>query len=565
MLNLDASTTSGLLDSNFGYASIADIGLGESLDQLFQRSDALLNRESGEDIEDAQFRLYRDSLGAESTGYALDSAAVNAASQLDTQTVKPAPAPPRQDLLTGQSVAQPLVGSRESAIAMLDQALSDINSDIDGEALPASITGGSWRIVEGDLTANRFTIDHGYSHNVISGNGNVNFGDGAYDWIDLSYLNSSAVVDSGFTRLNTGDGARVFDTFHLGDGSAISFEGIERVAFADTVLDLAVTPNDTFFNDQWNLHITGVHTAWRFTQGSEDVLVGVQDTGLGLDGLGQLHEDLNAENTLGIASNIGDDFFRNVPGQGQGARTDSHGTAVQGIIAAESNNGIGVSGINWESNVLAVDVLDNNAGDQSPAQATANMIDYARQQGQRLVINMSFGGGSIDPALEQLIADSQEDALFVISTGNSDQSSLFNPASLAASYSNVIAVGASWGTETVFGETVDPGTRISYPGMWGSNYGFGITLMGPSEVFTTAASPDGFGYQAQFNGTSAAAPNVAGIASLVWSANSELSASTVATILAQTAYDLGAEGYDFEYGNGLVNADAAVRRAIALA
>ena len=67
-----------------------------------------------------------------------------------------------------------------------------------------------------------------------------------------------------------------------------------------------------------------------------------------------------------------------------------------------------------------------------------------------------------------------------------------------------------------------------------------------------------------FNGTSAATPNVTGVASLVWSANPNLSATQVKQILSQTAYDLSVPGYDTVYGSGFVNADAAVRRAMAL-
>jgi subtilisin family serine protease len=94
--------------------------------------------------------------------------------------------------------------------------------------------------------------------------------------------------------------------------------------------------------------------------------------------------------------------------------------------------------------------------------------------------------------------------------------------------------------------------------------------MGPSEVTATTATRSAagvvtFGYTTGFNGTSAATPDVTGVASLVWSANRNLTATQVRTILSQTAYDLGAPGYDTVYGNGLVNADAAVRRAMATA
>lgn len=134
------------------------------------------------------------------------------------------------------------------------------------------------------------------------------------------------------------------------------------------------------------------------------------------------------------------------------------------------------------------------------------------------------------------------------------------PAILANAYSNVIAVGASWGTQDWFGQATNPGDRISYPGWWGSNYGWGLSLMGPSEVIATRAelgwSDVQFGYNLNapmwpygtepFNGTSATAPNVSGVASLVWSANPGLSAVDVHGILARTAYDLGATGWTLQ-------------------
>jgi subtilisin family serine protease len=102
--------------------------------------------------------------------------------------------------------------------------------------------------------------------------------------------------------------------------------------------------------------------------------------------------------------------------------------------------------------------------------------------------------------------------------------------------------------------------------------------MGPSEVIATEAANSlsgvQFGFNSNapatnasipFNGTSAATPNVTGVASLVWSANPNLTAAQVRSILSQTAYDLGFSGYDPIYGHGFINADAAVRSAIALA
>ncbi len=420
------------------------------------------------------------------------------------------------------------------------------------------------------LTANNFET----RQTVVSGNGNVDFGQGRWDLLDLSSLRSTDVImnlataTTGGMLYDSGNGSRLFDSIMLSNGNEILFEGIDRIQFADRTYTLSISPNDPYFTRQWNLHMMGVQNAWRFGTGSENVLIGVEDTGLGVSRTGQIHDDLRLP-TYSNPNNFADEFFREVNDEGYGRQDSSHGTAVQSIISAISNNGIGLSGINWNSPTYTIDVIDGNANDQSLATATQTLITEATRRGQRLVINLSLGGGSINPVFRSLVANNQENALFVIASGNDDANGLDNPASLAIEFRNVMAVGASWNRVDRFGNGQTPGDRISYPDRWGSNYGEGLTLMAPSEVVAARAnysSTDGatFGYATGFNGTSAAAPNAAGVASLVWSANRNLTAVQVQTILSQTAVDLGARGYDNLTGHGMINADAAVRRALAI-
>lgn len=439
--------------------------------------------------------------------------------------------------------------------------------------------------VQGSLKADRFNYTPGAGNQltVVSGNGNLNYGRGYYDSLNLSSVSVNQVVDYSFADINgggetfnLGNGDRVFDYITLDNGDKFLFEGIDKVSFAEGEIDLTVNPNDTEYLDQWNLHMMGVQNAWRFTTGSDDVLVGVQDTGLGVVN-GSIHHDLRTtwfyNDGNGLSGNLSDDFYS--AGR-QRSETSSHGTAVQGIIAADTNNGIGIAGINWNSDVYNIDVLGGNRGDLSLVEATQRMINHANSRGQNLIVNMSLGtssfGVNYHSDFEQLVANNQGNALFVIAAGNSGnlgRAGLASPAVLAKKYDNVIAVGASWGNYDYYGNQTEPGQRIDYDNWWGSQYGSGLTLMGPSEVPTTEAYRyssffSGFSYEDDFNGTSAATPNVAGVASLVWSANSDLAATDIKDILSDTAYDLGREGYDWEYGHGFVNADAAVRRAMAM-
>lgn len=413
----------------------------------------------------------------------------------------------------------------------------------------------------GTLRADTFTFQSGF-RNVISGNGNVDFGSGARDLLDLSGIVSSTATlnyannPNGGVAYNLGNGSRIFDAITLSDGSEILFEGIETIKFADTTINLSVTPNDPLFNQQWNLHSMGVHNAWRFTEGSNNVMIGIQDTGLGTDSNGNIHPDLRQTNFIG--QNYLDEWG-----------DFSHGTLVQGTIAAKSNDGSGVAGINWNSDLIHLDVVGGNPLDYNLASATQTMIEQANAQGKRLVVNISLAGGN-SAEFEQLIANNQDRALFVIASGNDNTNTIASPANLAQKYGNVVAVGSSLGTQDYYGNPKTPGSRASYQNWWGSNYGDGLTLMAPTEFTSTNANRNNsgtfdFDYNNKFNGTSSSTPNVSGVASLIWSVNSNLTAVQIKEIMSQTAYDLGNPGYDNQYGNGFINADAGVRRALAIA
>lgn len=427
---------------------------------------------------------------------------------------------------------------------------------------PIPQSGEGKRSQVGTLRADTFTFQSGYSRTIFSGNGNFDYGSGARDLIDLSQFASTSAAfnyatnPNGGIAYNSGNGNRIFDALTLGDGSEILFEGIEAIKFADTTINLSVNPNDPQFSKQWNLHGMGVHNAWRFTKGTDNVMIGIQDTGLGTNSSGKIHSDLRKTDFIG--KNYLDEWG-----------DFSHGTLVQGSIAAKSNNKKGGAGINWNSDLMHVDVVGEDALDYNLATATQAMIDKANAQGKRLVVNISLAGG-YSAEFEQLIADNQDKALFVIAAGNGDSNKIASPADLAAKYGNVVAVGSSWGTQDWYGNAKTPGERVSYDNWWGSNYGKGLTVTAPSEFVTTSADRNDsgkfdFGYNEKFNGTSASTANVSGVASLVWSVNSNLSAGQVKAIISETAFDLGKKGYDEAYGNGFINADAAVRRALAIA
>lgn len=357
-------------------------------------------------------------------------------------------------------------------------------------------------------------------------------------------------------------GGTAFDYLTLSDGREIYFQGIEYLRFTDgTTLELQVHPNDPYFNYQWNLAVSDVPDAWRFTQGSSNVLLASLDTGI-LTPVGGSGGIVDIATNRLITHSWDDDNFNDY----------GHGHSAISIMAGAANNNSGTAGINWNSSVYVNDVYGSSR--VTLQQAIKDTLSYARANNLRVVFQGGIQGdfwltdGGTQAELEQLIQANSDIAVFAIAAGNGGPggnnseanylTSVSGVAKLQTNYGNVISVGAlqRTGTATVNGMTNATAVDIaSY-----SNRGSNLTLV----AATDSPAMDRYGNMNIFGGTSAANPNLAGIASLVWSVNPDLTGVQVRQILTDTAMDLGTAGRDNTYGYGLVNADAAVRRAWAL-
>ncbi len=284
------------------------------------------------------------------------------------------------------------------------------------------------------------------------------------------------------------------------------------------------TPNDPYFGQQWNLPAVHAPEAWDVTQGA-GVRVAVVDTGVDCG-----HPDLSGQ----CAAQV------NYVG---GFQDDNgHGTHVAGIIAALTNNGVGVAGVASGVKLVALKVLDQN-GEGTTATAAAAIVDAVRLYGAK-VINLSFGGprdpGGPDAVLQAAIDEAYaRGAVVVAAAGNCNPSctTIIDPAAM----DHVLAVAAVNNNRE----------RASF-----SNYGSYIDLAAPGENILSTSPRCGYRFM---SGTSMAAPHVSAVAALVLSLRPDLGPDAVATILFQTADDLGAPGRDPCYGYGLVNAYRAVR------
>ncbi|MGD2180491.1 S8 family serine peptidase [Lusitaniella coriacea] len=387
--------------------------------------------------------------------------------------------------------------------------------------------------------------------------GSVFIGRGGSDTLDLSGISSSNVTFN--PNLRAVFGGTTFDWMRINStGQEIYFQGYEKLRFANgQVFDLGVTPNDPLFSQQWNLGMMDIPGAWRFTKGSSNVLLGNIDSGL------NSHEDISR--IIPYSSQADDDSTGSWRG---------HGAGVQGIMAATADNATGIAGINWNSQTYVIDV--GNASDSlSGTSALSAIGNYARNTGRKAVANNSWGYAPGTP-LYTSHRDAMNNAayrdstLYMFSSGNDDVYPVNSPARWSTELDNVMAVGAvdDLGRRIRKGQASSAGGLNWLPSRWGSNYGTGLSLVAPTIVPSTHI--DGSYYQYSdsrhyaFGGTSAAAPNASGVASLVWSANSNLESSDIKDILMSTANDKFGHYNSNEYGAGIVDAEAAVRRADAL-
>jgi hypothetical protein len=411
------------------------------------------------------------------------------------------------------------------------------------------------------------------------GTGAIVLGRGGTDTLNLSSsgINGTNVTSinglslsafnplSGLTTNQAIYGGTAFDYLTLSDGREIYFQGIEYLSFADgSTLELQVHPNDTYFSYQWNLAVSDVTGAWRVTQGASNILLASLDTGI-LTATGASGGVVDIATSRLITDALDDDNFNDY----------GHGHSAISIMASASNNGSGVAGINWNSSVYVSDVWGGNGTSRLTLyQAIRETLNYARTNNMRVVFQGGvqdefwLSDGGTQAQLEELIQANSDIAAFAIAAGNGGPggnltdsnylTSVSGVAKLQTTNNNTISVGAiqRTGTATVNGITNATSVDIaSY-----SNRGSNLTLV----AATDSPAMDKFGNMNFFTGTSAANPNVAGIASLVWSVNPTLTGVELRQILMDTAMDLGVAGRDNTYGNGLVNADAAVRRAAAL-
>ncbi len=289
-------------------------------------------------------------------------------------------------------------------------------------------------------------------------------------------------------------------------------------------------PNDPDYAKQWNLRSINVEPAWDETKGS-GVVVAVIDTGV------TQVPDLKKTKLV-----KGYDFVND---KIDASDDQGHGTHVAGTIAQSTNNAYGVAGVAYEASIMPLKVLSASGGGQVADIAEA--IKFAADNGAN-VINMSLGGGGASHIMEEAINYAyNKNVVIVAAAGNANQ----NASAYPARYPRVISVAA-----------IDAsGNKAPY-----SNFGAGVDISAPGgseagKILQETIDPSNGQYVfAAFQGTSMAAPHVAGVAALIKASGIEEPAE-VLQILKQSVRKIEEDPLN-HFGAGHLDAGAAVKLAL---
>lgn len=293
-------------------------------------------------------------------------------------------------------------------------------------------------------------------------------------------------------------------------------------------LDSEVYALDAELDNSWGVKRIGAGIVHESGNKGAGVKIAIIDTGVDYS-----HEDLNANFNKNL---LGYDF---VNSDNDPMDDDGHGTHVAGIIAAE-DNGDGVVGVAPDAELYALKVLnDTGSGYMSDvvlAIQWATDPDGDGSASDRLdIINMSLGGQK-NIFLEWACNLAYLDGLLLVAAAGNGGSVIY-----PAAYDSVIAVSATDRDDAL----------ASF-----SSTGKQVELAAPGVNINSTLPGNKYSGET-WSGTSMASPHVAGTAALVWAKYSDWTNDEVRTQLQNTAEDLGATGWDSEFGYGLVDADEA--------
>jgi len=293
-----------------------------------------------------------------------------------------------------------------------------------------------------------------------------------------------------------------------------------RFAEVDRLVPPTATANDPMFGSEWHLVKIGAPAAWDTSTGS-GVTIAILDSGV--DGT---HPDLSTKivpgwNFYDSNSNTSDVY--------------GHGTIVAGAAAAATNNSTGVASVAGAAKIMPMRVTDTSG--MAYASSLAQALTWAADHGAR-VASISFQGVAASATVQNAASYFRsKGGVVIVAAGNTGAQDSTAPSDLmtVVSATDSNDVRASWSTYGSFVDIAAPGVNV-YSTVRGGGYG-------------------------AYSGTSMATPIVAGTAALILARRPDFAPAQVTSTLYSSATDIGAVGTDIYYGNGRVNAAAALALA----
>lgn len=317
-------------------------------------------------------------------------------------------------------------------------------------------------------------------------------------------------------------------------------------------------PDDPLYADQWAHQATGVEEAWEITTGSRDVRVAVLDAGV--DGRhpdlrGNLVEQVDVSTGVVRKRALGSLNATCPSGVGP-----NHGTAVAGVVGALGDNGVGVAGVAWEVGIVdvALSSIDTAPNPTDSCGATDRAIvaglQYVQAPDRRVdVVNLSLGGedDACPSALQAAIDGARGAGIAVVAAaGNNTEPGV---AQVPGACNGVISVAATGPDGVVAPYSAQhPTVDVAAPG--------GRAASGGCDTVTCILTPEPGGDYDAVQGTSFAAPYVAGVIALARTVAPALTPDELESLLEATASHPEEEGRapSPAYGWGRISAAAVV-------
>jgi len=356
---------------------------------------------------------------------------------------------------------------------------------------------------------------------------------------------------AGVSRIVKEKGGEIVDTVSIGKSSAIVVNitsksasslagelrasGFSNYVEPNILFTVDSVPNDAYWSSQWGPKKIQADYAWDKTAGNQSILVAIIDTGIDYN-----HPDLKS-NYVSLGYDWGN--------RDSDPRDDNgHGTHCAGIVAAVTNNSIGIAGL-AQVRIMAEKALDADGSGYSSNLAKA--IRHAVDQGAQIISN-SWGSDERSSVVYEAINYANEHGVLVIvAAGNTGENELQYP----SAYDNVVAVTATDDSDAV--------ASFSTYGDWVDVAAPGVSIYSTMPTYYVTMNSKGYSRNyAYISGTSMACPHAAGVAALIWSQYPSMTANLVRYQLETTCDDLGVVGFDIYYGNGRINARNAVEQTV---